>query len=77
MHETANNARPIKTATQEPMNWQAQAGFVVIGSGAAGLMAALSASEAGKSVILLGSKRLAGPQPRVAAATARLRWLVP
>jgi len=34
MRETANYARPIKTATQDPMNWQAQADFVVIGSGA-------------------------------------------
>ena len=53
MRETANNARPIKTATQDPMNWQAQADFVVIGSGASWQPAkVLSYSK--------GSKRLAG-----------------
>src|SRR5215469_13388928 len=54
------------------MHWQAQADFVVVGLGAAGLMAALSASEAGKSVVLLErSEKIGG----TTAFSGALLWV--
>jgi succinate dehydrogenase/fumarate reductase flavoprotein subunit len=66
------------------MNWQAQADFIVIVSVAAGLMASLSASQAGKNVIPLErSEKISGTtafsgahqDPKLRAYHAQRIWV--